>query len=64
MLYPLLGVAILAATAFVFWSARPVNGKVRDWITPAMEPYLTIGILMGGVVGLFLLGVGVASIRS
>jgi hypothetical protein len=29
-----------------------------------MEPYLTIGILMSGVVGLFLLGVGVASIRS
>ena len=44
--------------------ARPVDGKVRDWITPAMEPYLTIGILMGGVVGLFLLGVGAASIRS
>ena len=29
-----------------------------------MEPYLTIAILMGGVVGLFLLGVGAASIRS
>ena len=64
MLYPLLGAAILAATTFVFWCARPVDGKVRDWITPAMEPYLTVAILMGGVVGLFLLGVGAASIPS
>jgi hypothetical protein len=28
-----------------------------------MEPYLTIGILMSGVLGLFLLGIGGASIR-
>ena len=63
MLYPLLGVAILAAAAFVFWSALPVEGKCRLG-SPRIEPYLTIGILIGGAVGIFLLVVGVASIRS
>jgi hypothetical protein len=64
MLYPLLGAAMLAASAFAFWSALPVDGKVQPWITPKLEPYLTIGILIGGAVGIFLLLVGVASFRS
>ena len=64
MLYPLLGAAILAASAFVFWSALLRDGKVRAWITPAIEPYLTIAILIGAATGLFLLGVGVASVAS
>ena len=61
MLYPLLGAAILAAAAFAFWSALPVDGKVQPWITPKIEPYLTVEILIGGAVGIFLLLVGVAS---
>ena len=64
MLYPLLGAAILAASAFVFWWALPVDGKVQAWITPKIEPYLTVAILIGGAVGIFLLLVGVASFRS
>jgi hypothetical protein len=64
VLYPLLGAAFLAASAFTFWAALPVEGKVRPWITPAVEPYLTIGILIGAAIGLFLFGVGVASFRS
>ena len=58
MLYPLLGAAILAAAAFAFWSALPVDGRVQAWITPKIEPYLTVGILVGGAVGIFLIIVG------
>jgi hypothetical protein len=50
----LLGAAILAASAFVFWWALPVDGKVQAWITPKIEPYLTVAILIGGAVGIFL----------
>ena len=62
MLYLLLGVGILAASGFVLWSALPVDGKVRDWITPKAEPYVTVGIIAGAATGLFLLGSGVAAI--
>jgi hypothetical protein len=62
VLYALLGAAILAASAFTFWAALPVEGKVRPWITPKVEPYLTVAILIGAAMGLFVLGVGVASI--
>ena len=62
MLYLLLGTGVLAASGFLLWSARPADGRMRDWITPRVEPYVAIRILMGATTGLFLLGSGVAAI--
>ena len=62
MLYLLLGAGILAASGFAFWSALPVDGKVRDWITPRVEPYVAIAILMAVTMGFFLLGSGIAAV--
>jgi hypothetical protein len=58
MLNLLLGSAILAATGFLFWSARPVDGKMRAWITPMLEPYIAVGFVAaaGCGLGLSLLG--------
>jgi hypothetical protein len=58
----LLGGAVVGAVVFVFWSALPVDGKMRPWITPGLEPYVTVGLIVGGAVGLLLLGVGASSI--
>ena len=51
MLNLLLGGAVVGAVVFVFWSALPVDGKMRPWITPGLEPYVTVGLIVGGAVG-------------
>jgi hypothetical protein len=62
MLNLLIGGAIFAVSAFVFWSAMPVDGKIRPWITPRIEPYVVVGLLAGAVIGVFLIVIGAIAI--
>jgi hypothetical protein len=53
-----LGCAMLLATALAFWSMRPVDGKVRSWIAPALEPYIAVALVLGLGVGLVMIFIG------
>jgi hypothetical protein len=64
MLNVLIGIAIVAATALAFRAALPVNGKMKPWITPILEPYITIAYVGAASFGLGLIVVGVVSAFS
>jgi hypothetical protein len=55
------GCMVLGATALLFWFALPVDGKVRPWITPRMEPLVAVAIVGAAGVGMILVVLGVAS---
>ena len=49
------GILILAATLGGFWFSLPVNGQVRPFVNTILEPYVSI-VLAGGLV----IGIGTA----
>ena len=60
----LLGIAMLAATALALRFALPINGKVRPWITPRLEPYLVVVFVAAAAPGLGFILIGSMSILS
>jgi hypothetical protein len=64
MLNIVLGGAIFGATAFAFQAARPVNGKMKPWITPRLEPYITVAFVGAASLGVGLILVGVVSVLA
>jgi hypothetical protein len=64
MLNIVLGAAVFGATALAFQAARPVNGKMRPWITPRVEPYITVAFVAAASLGVGLILVGVVSVLA
>jgi hypothetical protein len=57
----LLGAALVGATAVAFRAALPVDGKMRSWITPKIEPYVAIVFLAVATTGFGLMLLGAIS---
>jgi hypothetical protein len=64
MLNLLLGVALVGVSALAFRSALPVEGRVRSWIAPKIEPYVAIAFVLLGTLGLGLMLHGAVSTIS
>ena len=46
------GILILAATLGGFWFSLPVNGQVRTFVNTILEPYVSIALAGGLVIGI------------
>ena len=55
---------MIGATAVAFRFSLPIDGKVRPWITPRLEPYLVIALVGALGLGLGFILVGAVSILS
>ena len=60
----LLGCIVFGASALVFWFALPVDGQVRPWITPRLEPLVAVAFVLAAGVGAILVVLGVASVLA
>jgi hypothetical protein len=61
MLNIVLGGAILGATIVAFQRARPVDGHMRAWITPTVEPYVAVTFVGFATLGIALILAGFVS---
>ena len=56
------GILTLAATVGGFWFSLPVNGQVRPFVNTILEPYVSIALAGGLVIGIGSMITGVADL--
>jgi hypothetical protein len=60
----LLGCAMLVASAFALWLAKPVGGKVQPWLTQEVAPFVAVAIVLTAGGGLVLMFIGFVAVAN
>jgi hypothetical protein len=60
----LLGCAMLVASAFALWFAKPVRGNAQPWLTQEVAPFVAVAIVLTAGGGLVLIFIGVVAMAN